>query len=141
MSQKVKKTQKAAERIVRGIPQNPEHIALVDGVYKKVILNMQEVMKDGVTVSNIVIIVDTTMRTVGKLKTLSGVEKKALAITVVHKILEVSEMREEDRAALKIVVDMMLDPLIDQIFAIAPKLYGKVKERCSSLSCLRGTTQ
>lgn len=128
----------AVESVVRGIVQNPEHVALVDSVYNKVVLRVAEVIKgEGVTVANIVIIVDTTMRTVGKLQTLSGMEKKALTITVVHKILEVSDLKEADRAALKIVVDAMLDPLIDQIFAIAPKLYGKVKARCQALSCCR----
>ena len=129
-----------AELIVRGIAQNPEHVALVDSVYSKVIVTLAGIIngEEGITVRNIIVVVDTTMRAVGKLRMLSGMEKKALTITIIHKILEVVDMREEDRETLKIVVEAMLDPLIDQIFAIAPKLYGKIKTGLSGLSCCKG---
>lgn len=126
---------KDAEQIVKDIPSNEMNSVLVNETYEKLKVQIKDILESGVSTANIILIVAESMKIIGKFKTLTGIEKKALAITVVHKIIAESNIDDENRAAVTALVDMMLDPLIDQIYALAPAAYGKIKESCLKCPC------
>lgn len=121
------------KQIVKDIPENPASTVIVNEIYDKLKLQIKDILDSGVSVTNIVVIVAEAMKIIGKFKTLTGIEKKALAITVVHKLIIESNIPEDNRDAIFAVIDLMLDPLIDQLYSLAPLAYGKIKEGC--LSC------
>ena len=118
-------------QIVRDLAAKPEHIQLVDALYDSLKKTIEDIVKDeGISSGNIIVIIDTAMKLVGKLKSLDGVEKKALVITVVKRLIDESDLKEQDAAVVKIIAERALSPAIDQLFAMAPEVYGKVKTSC-----------
>ena len=110
------------------------HLKLVDTIYTKLRESVDGVIKkEGISVANIITIIDAAMRLVGSYKYLGGHEKKAIAVTIVKKLIEESDLKPEDEALVKLLVERALDPAIDQLFALAPKAYGKVKAKCLKL--------
>lgn len=127
----------AATAIVNRISENTANTAIVNAIYDKLISKIGEsIAEGGVSLSNIIIIVDATMRLVGELKTLTGVEKKAVVITVIHKLIA-ANVKTEDAEALITIVNLMLDPLIDQIYTLAPQVYGAIKAKCLAMPCCK----
>ncbi|GAH10310.1 unnamed protein product, partial [marine sediment metagenome] len=120
--------------VVRDLEAKPEHVQLVETLYTSLRKSVAGLIKDeGVSAANIIVIIDTAMKLAGKLRTLDGVEKKAVVITVVKKLIEESDLKPEDEAVVQILAERALDPAIDQLFAMAPELYGKVKAGCLGL--------
>ena len=121
-------------QIVRDLVAKPEHIQLVEALYTELKKSIAALVKDeGVSAGNIIVIIDHAMKLVGKMKSLDGIEKKALVITVVRKLVDEADIKESDAAVVKIIAERALDPAIDQLFAMAPEVYGKVKRSCLSL--------
>ncbi len=91
-----------------------------------------------ITRKNIILIVDLLMKEAGKLQNLVGVEKKILVIKSVEKIVnqeiqklkdkleEIDDTHQEEWNKLQVFVDDNIDPLIDQMFSLAPQAYGKL---------------
>ena len=121
-------------QIVRDLEAKPEHIQLVEVLYSELKKSIESIVKDdGIGASNIIVIIDTAMKLVGKMKSLDGIEKKALVITVVKRLVDEADLKPGDAAVVKIIAERALDPAIDQLFAMAPEVYGKVKRGCLSL--------
>lgn len=111
--------------------ESPEHIELVGVLYNKLKQLLESTLNnETVNARNIIVIIDSAMKLVGKMSTLDGLQKKALVMTVVKKLVEESNLSPEDEEIVKIIVERALDPVIDQIFAMAPEVYGKVKTKC-----------
>jgi hypothetical protein len=93
---------------------------------------------DRITRQNIVLITDYMMKEAGKIKTLVGVEKKTLVLKAVQKTLDDNleylkghvetwdRNHQQHWDSLQRYVDKNVDPLIDQLYLLAPKVYGKV---------------
>jgi hypothetical protein len=136
MARKVKSVKSVkvdAPAVVSTITDNPAITSIVNTLYSQLVPQVSDIIANGVSVSNIVTIIDATMQLVGQLQTLTGVEKKAVVITLVNKIIASSNVTPEEAA----VITMLIDPLIDQIYAIAPDLYGKIKAKCLTFPCCR----
>lgn len=111
-----------------------EHIQLTELLYNKLkLLVSQQNTEKEISASNIIVIIDTAMKLAGKLKNLSGYEKKTIVLTVVKKLIDESTLKDSDAEVVKIIAERALDPTIDQLFAMAPELYGKTKKNCLNL--------
>ena len=127
----VKSEVREVPQVVRDLEAKPEHVQLVEVLYEELRKTVEAVTKDeGISAGNIIVIIDNAMKLVGKMKTLNGLEKKAIVITVVKRLVDEAELKPEDAAVVKIIAERALDPAIDQLFAMAPEVYGKVKRGC-----------
>lgn len=105
---------------------------LLDSLYG----NLKEAIKgligdeETISAANIILIIDQAMRLATKYPNLNGQDKKALVVKVISKLVDETNLKDQDRAVIKILVERTLDPLIDQIFAMAPGVYSNVKKRC-----------
>ena len=132
---KTLKSDKAIKKVVREAETNDTHVELVNVLYSK----LKKIIEDkgqNINASTILIIIDTSMKLASEYKTLSGLEKKAIVITVVKKLIDESNLSEEDQQVLDIVVENLLDVAIDQLYIIAPQVYGKIKAGCSKF-CIK----
>lgn len=120
----VKKTVKKAERAT--------HVELVNTLYSK-FKKIIESKGQKVSVATIIIIIDTAMKLASQYKDLSGLEKKAIVITVVKRLIEEADLSDEDEEVIKVIAERALDPTIDQLFEMAPEVYGKIKAGCTGL--------
>lgn len=107
--------------------------------YAKVKTDAQKLYVQGehITRQNIIMITDLFMKEAGKLN-LIGVEKKTMVVTAINKMMEdklnylknhaekFDDAHQEEWESLQKFVDQNIDPTIDQLFALAPKVYGKV---------------
>lgn len=144
----------SAENVVQSMFIKPEYQLMIEALYHKLQTKAQDLLRRGVEMSNILLLTDLAMKQVGKLKHLVGFEKKALVITVVRRLAEdtlekakqaaidageaLEEVVEKINAEfeeLRVIVDKALDPFIDQLYSLAPKIYGKVTAKC--MPCLR----
>lgn len=129
------KSDKAIKEVVRDAETNSTHVELVNVLYSK----LKKIIEDkGQTINaaTILIIIDTSMKLASEYKTLSGLEKKAIVITVVKKLIDESNLSEQDQQVLDIIVENLLDVAIDQLYIIAPQVYGKIKAGCSKF-CIK----
>jgi len=132
-SQQTLRKDPEVSRTVQVIRSKSGNAQLVEKLYVEFYQSVKDLLqKDGVSASNVIILIDQAMRVVGKSKTLEGPEKKALVITLVQRLIEESNLKPEDRAVVRLLAERALDPTIDQLFAMAPKVYGKVKNKCLS---------
>ncbi len=124
---------KSVREIVEEAETNDTHIELVNVLYTKFKQIIKAKGKD-INTSTIVTIIATAMKLAGEYKTLSGMEKKAIVITVVKRLIdEESNLSKEDKEILDIIVENALDGIIDQLYELAPKAYGKIRAGCISL--------
>jgi hypothetical protein len=106
----------------------------VDTLYSELKKSIEKYLSEGgVSAANIIIIIDTAMKLAAKMKTLTGPEKKAVVIAVILRLVDEADLKPEDEAVIKIIAERALDPAIDQLFAMAPEVYGKVKTTCLTL--------
>jgi len=113
---------------------------LLEIFYHKVSHDVEKLYVKGehITRQNIILITDLLMKEAGKLKTLIGVEKKTLVMTTLNKMMDdnlnylkaqaekFDKAHQKEWERLQKFVDQNIDPTIDQLFALAPKVYGKV---------------
>lgn len=116
-------------KIVRDIESKPEHIALVDSLYSNLKIVVFELIQGDISKDNIILVIDAAMKLVAKMR-LEGIEKKAIVITVVKRLIAESSLKPEDSVIINLIVDQALDSTIDQLFSLAPKVYGKMKASC-----------
>ena len=80
----------------------------------------ESVVNKHITISNIFIIVSSTMKIVEEFGGFTGAQKKTLVITVIKKVIrEIPNITDEDRMAIDLVVDTTVDKAIDYIVAAA----------------------
>ena len=109
---------------------------LVDLVYDKI---KSMISNRKVTVSNIVTIVTLCMQIVQQYPSLEGAEKKEVVKQVVYRIVEETNLSEEDKLSLKVFLDATLDKTIDFVIKVANgeiDIIGKVEEivtRCTAM--------
>ena len=110
--------------------------------YEKAKRDLDKLYVDGERISrqNIILITDYMMKEAGKIKTLVGIEKKTLVMYAIQKSLDENLQYLKDHVenwdrnnqqhwdSLQRYVDKNIDPLIDQLYALAPKVYGKASE-------------
>lgn len=133
-------TYKSMQEVIDNVFHKPDYQNLVDSLCNKLKVDAKHLLVDGVTVTNLVTLTDLAMKEVGKLKNLVGYEKKALVVTTIRKLAkdtlkdlhgetdEVVAKLEEQIKNLGEVMDIALDSLIDGLFLLSPKSYGK---KCS----------
>lgn len=146
--------QEAAQRVVQSMFIKPEYQAMIEALYHKLQTKAHDLLSKGVEMNNVLLLTDLAMKQVGKLRNLVGFEKKALVLTVVRRLAEdtlekakqslinAGEALEEvtnkinaEFEELRVILDKALDPFVDQLYILAPKVYGQVKAKCCP--CLR----
>lgn len=99
---------------------NPKDITEIDEVTKTV---HEEVKKSIVnkqfTAANFVVLVTLVMQIVEKFPTLSGSDKKVIAVQVIKRLIMEIPMPEGDKAAIELIVETTLSKTIDFIIAAA----------------------
>lgn len=130
----------------------PEYKEYVVDTYNHLKTSAKDLLNRGLNSETVLQLTELAMRYVGKLKDLAGSEKKALVLTVVRryveetakeleaqwdnatdKLEEVGEDVLEELKDLYTVVDQALDPYIDQVYALAPEVYGHAKRGLAGL--------
>lgn len=72
---------------------------------------------------NIIDLIDSCMRFVGRYKEMSGSEKKKVVIHIVSRIIK----KHFTKASAYLLE--ALPTIIDDLYVIAPKVYGKIKKK------------
>lgn len=127
------KSDRAVKKTVKNAESNNEaHLELVNTLYSK-FKKLIESKGQSVSAGTIIVIIDSAMKLASQYKNLSGLEKKAIVITVVKRLVEESDLSDEDEEVIKVIVERALDTTIDQLFEMAPQVYGKIKTGCASL--------
>jgi hypothetical protein len=90
---------------------------------------------------NLIVVTAFLMKEAGKVKNLVGFERKMLVVKTTHKLLDdqlvslknkVEEWSEEHQThwdSLQTYIDENVDPLIDQLYTLAPQVYGQAKKK------------
>lgn len=152
-STKSESSNKSEEKGVNNCGENeerglllPDHLeAEVKRVYEELKVNMKDLLDNGVNSATVLELTEAAMRIVGKVKNLVGYEKKAIVLSVVSKFVEesandvfekvdeLSDVTVQELEDLRIMVDSALNPYVDQVYSLAPELYGKAKQSFSGL--------
>lgn len=125
-----------------------EYVDIISALYTKIKTKAKDLLDQGINQDNMILLTDMVMREVGKIKNLVGFEKKALVLATMRKFVDdramelhqsTTKLTEEmitELEDLKDLVEEKLGGFIDQIYTLAPDVYGKTKKRFFSfLSC------
>lgn len=129
----------ASEKII-----SVKYEEMVTSFYNKVKKDVANICGQGVhiTQKNMVLITNLLMKEAGKVKNLVGWEKKMLVVKTYQRLVDDkiqeaknevedwTEQYDDEFQELQKFVDTNLDPLVDQLFALGPKMYGKVSKKC-----------
>ena len=120
-----------------------QYLDIVQTLYENLKKKSNELLITGLDKKNFIILTDLAMKEVGKIKDLVGFEKKALVLATMHKFVDdtvetakkQSKVLSQEIIELKVMVDNTLDTFIDQLFSLAPKVYGQGKKKCLFMRC------
>jgi len=116
---------------------------LVSTFFRKVQKEVEELYFKGEKYGNdnLVVVTDYLMKEAGKIKNLAGFERKILVVKTTQKLLDDQlnilktqaekwdEEQQEHWDTLQKYVDDNVDPIVDQLYSLAPKLYGQTKKK------------
>ena len=117
------------EKTVEDLEKKPQHLELLNVLYdklKKMIKNQE------IKPINIIIIAEAAMRLLGKIKNLSGYEKKAMVIELVKKLVREASLSDDDKMAIEIIINYTLPVIIDEFYKISKGGidFGAIKKSC-----------
>lgn len=82
-----------------------------------------------ISVANVLILVTSAMKIMEEFPAFSGEQKKRIVIVVIQKLFAEIQMTDQDRIAMKILVEMTVNKMIDVIVSAAKgELFTQIKE-------------
>lgn len=126
-----------------------EYVDIIRALHDKLKHDANDLLNKGLEMSNLILILDLAMKEAGKIKSMIGLEKRAIVVAVVKKFLDdkvqevnqelsnlsnhvqeaTDHLSEELKGLIKL-ADTSLDSFVDQLYQLAPEVYGKTKSRC-----------